>query len=120
MIKCRLGCFETNSSSCHSMIIGMEDEFKKWENDDLLYNRDTQRFCTKEEAINLLKTISWYKNRNIDFDTIDPAQLKEYLADEGFISCDWIDDDELNHDYNEFVTPKGEKICMLCRYGYDG
>lgn len=119
MIKYRFGCFETNSSSCHSMIIGMEDEFKKWENGELLYDRyNTRSFCTKEEAINILKEESWYKD--VDFNNIEPEELETYFADEGFISCDLLDDDELDHDYNEFVTPKGEKICMLCRYGWDG
>lgn len=122
MIKYRLGMFETNSSSTHSLIIGMEDDFKKWENGELLYYRYSNKrgFYTKEEAINFLKEISWYKDNNIDFDTIDPEELTEYLTDEGFISGDWLDGDELEHDYNEFVTSNGEKICMLCRYGWDG
>lgn len=121
MIKYRLGMFESNSSSTHSMIIGMEDDYKKWENGELLYKRyENQGFYTKEEAIDILKEIPWYKNRDINFDTIDPEELNEWLEDEGFISADWLDNDELEHDYNEFVTPSGEKICMICRYGWDG
>ena len=119
MFKYRLGMFESNSSSTHSMIIGMEDDFKKWEKGELLYSRyNKQGFYTKEEAINILKENSWYKD--IDFNTINPEELKEYLEDEGFIDWDWLDNDELEHDYNEFVTPSGEKICMTCRYGWDG
>lgn len=118
-IAYRLGCFETNSSSTHSLIIGMEDEFKKWENGELLYDKyNTRSFCTKKEAIDVLKEKSWYKD--VDFDNIEPEELETYLGDEGFISWNWLDDDELEHDYNEFVTPNGEKICMLCRYGWDG
>ena len=119
MVKYRFGCFETNSSSCHSMIIGMEDEFKKWENGELLYDRyNTRSFCTKEEAINILKEKSWYKD--VDFNTIDPEELQGIFYDKGFISWNWLDDDELEHDYNEFITPNGEKICAICRYGYYG
>lgn len=120
MIKYRLGMFESNSSSTHSLIIGTEDDYKKWENGELLYYRYSSErgFYTKEEAIDILKEKSWYKD--IDFNTIDPEELKEYLADEGFISWDWLDDDELEHDYNEFITPNGEKICITCRYGWDG
>lgn len=118
MIKYRLGCFESNSSSTHSMIIGMEDDFKKWENGELLYKRySKQGFYTKEEAINFLKEMSYYKD--IDFNTIDPEELKECFEDEGFIDWNWLDNDELEHDYNEFITPSGEKICMTCRYGWD-
>lgn len=120
MIKYRLGMFETNSSSTHSIIIGMEDDFKKWENGELLYNRYNHSFCTKEEAINILKESPWY-NKRIDFDNIEPEELEERLRDAEFYTCEWFDDgDELEHDYNEFITPNGEKICMLCRYGYDG
>lgn len=120
-ITYRQGCFETNSSSTHSMIIGMEDDFKKWEKGELLYNKyHKQGFCTEEEAIKVLKEEFWYKD--IDFDTIKPEKLQEMLEDEGFISADWdwFNDDRLDHDYNEFVTPNGEKICMICRYGWDG
>lgn len=121
MFKHRLGMFESNSSSTHSLIIGMEDDFKKWEKGELLYSRyNKQGFYTKEEAINFLKEIPWYKNRNIDFNIVDPEELQEMLEDEGFISWDWLDDDELEHDYNEFITPSGEKICITCRYGWDG
>lgn len=118
MIKYRLGMFESNSSSTHSMIIGMEDDFKNWENGELLYSRyNKQGFYTKEEAINFLKEIPYYKNT--DFNMIDPEELQEIFEDEGFISWDWLDYDELYHDYNEFITPGGEKICITCRYGRD-
>lgn len=115
--------FKSNSSSTHSMIIGMEDDFKKWEKGELLYRfYNEQGFYTKKEAINLLKEIPWYRNRNIDFNTVSPEELQEMLEDEGFISADWdwFNDDRLEHDYNEFITPNGEKICMVCRYGWDG
>lgn len=118
-ITYRLGIFESNSSSTHSMIIGMEDDFKKWENGELLYNRySTRSFCTKKEAIDILRKDSCYED--VDFDNIEPEELEAYLEDEGFISWDWLDNNELEHDYNEFVTPKGEKICAICRYGWDG
>lgn len=119
MVKYRLGMFESNSSSTHSMIIGTEDDYKKWENGEMLYDRyNTHSFCTKEEAIDFLRGYSWYKD--INFDTIDPDLLNEYLEDEGFIDWNWLDSDELEHDYNEFITPNGEKICVTCRYGWDG
>ena len=119
-ITYRLGMFESNSSSTHSIVIGMKDDFKKWENGELIYYRyGKNSFCTKEEAIKTLKELSWY--RDIDFDTIDPDLLAEYLTDEGFETWEQFDENEyLENDYNEFVTPKGEKICVLCRYGWDG
>lgn len=115
----RNGMFETNSSSTHSMIIGMEDDFKKWEAGKLFYDRHTGSFCTKEEAIEYLKNCKWYKDN--DFDNMSEEDLMEWLQDANFVSYDEFSDNEyLETDYNTFTTPKGETICMVCKYGYDG
>lgn len=114
----RIGMFESNSSSTHSMIIGMEDEFKKWEAGKLFWDKDTRSFCTKEEAIEYLKSRKWYKN--YDFDNMDEEELMERFYDANFVSYDiFSDKDYLEADYNTFTTPKGETICMICEYGYD-
>lgn len=119
LINIRQGIFESNSSSCHSMIIGMEDDFKKWEAGELFWDRHTRSFCTKEEALEYLKSYKWYKN--YDFDNMSEEELMEWLHDADFISYDEFSDNEyLETDYNTFTTPKGETIYMVCKYGYDG
>lgn len=118
----RYGIFESNSSSTHSMVIGMEDDFEKWRTGELLYYTSYELpkgFYTKEEAITEIKDDPYYRNN--DFDSMDEDELKEYLYDYGFVDYDQFCDNEyLETDYNTFVTPKGEKVCVICKYGYDG
>lgn len=118
----RNGMFETNSSSTHSMIIGMEDDFKKWERGETLWYRRYGRqtgFYTKEEALSIVKSDPCYNH--YDFDTMSEEELSEWLYDCGFLDYDRFSDNEyLETDYNTFTTPKGETICMVCEYGYDG
>lgn len=118
----RYGMFESNSSSTHSMIIGMEDDFKKWERGEIFWYRrwgHPTGFYTKEEALSMMKENPYYKRH--DFNNMNEEELMSWLYDYGFISYDQFQDNEyLETDYNTFTTPKGETICMICKYGYDG
>lgn len=118
----RNNVFETNSSSTHHMVIGMEDDFKKWERGETFWYRSYSHpagFYTKEEALSMIKAEPYY--RHYDFDTMPEEELSEWLDDYGFVSYDRFSDNEyLETDYNTFTTPKGETICMICEYGYDG
>lgn len=120
LINIRQGIFESNSSSTHSMVIGMEDDFKKWEAGELLYYRSynyPNGFYTKEEVITKLKSSPYYHR---DFDNLDEDELMECLYDYGFVNYNQFYDNEyLETAYNTFTTPKGEKICIICEYGYD-
>ena len=49
MIKVRYGCFETNSSSVHSLIIANEEEYKQLVSGELFI--DYNVFVSKDEAI---------------------------------------------------------------------
>ena len=77
MINIRLGLFETNSSSTHSIIIMSKGQFSKWKNsydtDEELYLRinydeltkpDEVVFKTKEDLINTYKS---YFEENPDY-----------------------------------------------------
>lgn len=113
----RLNVFESNSSSTHNMAIGTEDGFDRWKKGDILWSRSG--FYSREEAIKILKNSSWYKD--VDFDAAGPEILDEYLMDEGFYAWEQFGENEyLETDYHEFVTPKGEKVCVICEYGLEG
>lgn len=55
----RFGTFETNSSSTHSLVILSEDEYKKYEDGEIMFDRDGEEVDSKEYDkcydINLLK-----------------------------------------------------------------
>ena len=61
----RIGVFETNSSSTHSLTMCSGDDYKKWEKGEILLNENwniKKQFVTKEEAIQHLKEKGYYKN----------------------------------------------------------
>ena len=72
----RQGVFESNSSSTHSLTMCMKSDYDKWCNGELVLAEDAwgfstkikEKFITKEEAINLLKTYYRYLPENMDWD----------------------------------------------------
>ena len=63
----RIGTFETNSSSTHSITMCMEDEFEKWEKGDLYYLISEERFLNKEEKDIYLKRMFLKDKMEIDY-----------------------------------------------------
>jgi len=55
MIKIRQNIFETNSSSTHSLIIAMEEEYNAWEKGDLLFDEENNKFIKSEDATEVLE-----------------------------------------------------------------
>lgn len=111
MIQIRRNCFETNSSSCHCIVILTEDQFKKWE-DGLAYVNYDDEFVTEEEARKMYDD-SGCKEENIPF--------KGYVND--CFSELWDYDswhEELEHDVTEYTSPSGDKLVICCAHGYDG
>ena len=49
----RIGTFETNSSSTHSITLCMKEDYKKWENGELYYY--DERLVSKEEVDNIIR-----------------------------------------------------------------
>ena len=95
MIQIRQNIFETNSSSTHTLVICTEDEFKKFNNDELCLD---------------------YWN-----DTLVP--FYEYNGSSRFLSSDeFFEDKWLGHyieHYEEHREINGTKIVVFGCYGYD-
>lgn len=51
MIQIRYQTFETNSSSCHSLVFLSDDEYNRFKEGLLLFNFDEQEMVTLEEAM---------------------------------------------------------------------
>ena len=118
----RANIFETNSSSTHSMIILTEEEYNKLESGELYLNDD--EVITKEEAKNLfLKDMNKDKyeyDDNLSFE----ENIKNYLDEFEYYSGEypqslenWKEEDELESDTNIYISPSGDKLRIICKYG---
>lgn len=114
-MQIRRGVFETNSSSVHSLTMCSSEEYDKWKNGEVLYWRDRDKFCTREEIIAELKTLSWYSNVDWDdgdsvYDVFQDEGVKDYRS----FFC--------SYDYetfrNSYTTTSGEKVYAFGFYGY--
>lgn len=62
----RVGTFETNSSSTHSITMCMEEEYKKWENGELYYIPYNNEFVGKETRDRILRERVLYEKIDVD------------------------------------------------------
>ena len=120
----RLGVFETNSSSTHTMVIMPEEDFEKWKNGEILRFKWDDTFVSKEEAeeiIDKLK-VDYAKEYKVDVDDIEVYDLSD---DDNYYEKiplayedvdDWMN---LEGDINHYKTKGGEDLVILCWYGYD-
>lgn len=119
----RLGVFETNSSSTHTMVIMSEEEYDKWRKGELLKYRWEDKFITKEENDEIIKRLveDYAKEYNIPVEDVDIDDLKyEYDDDIAYTFEEYDDRMDLESDIEEYTTKSGEKLIIKCWYGYDG
>lgn len=128
----RVGCFETNSSSVHSIIILSANQFKKWIDGDLYactYDCDHKwnkckikpecgKYYTFDDLVDL------YKQVDVDLkdDSIwekDYYSLDDYLYEDYFITYDKYMGGDFDHEESRFITPSGDEMVAICKYGYD-
>ena len=95
MIQIRTGIFETNSSSVHTVVICSEEEFKKFNNDELCLNYRTDELVPYSEKDN---------------------SGKFFTAEEFFEDTDM--DHYLEH-FEEHKTVDGVDIVVFGRWGFD-
>lgn len=95
MRKVRRAMFETNSSMVHSLCIVTEDDFNKFKDGELIYDR------WNEELVDASKV-------NLDEDEDNQYWSEEEYGGEYF-----------EVDYQPFTTPSGDKMVAMCYYGED-
>ncbi len=123
----RSSVWETNSSASHSCIILSEKDMQRWEKDPKLYAvKDIWYSTVRDAGYPLNKTklytrdevLTYLKNRDYNPNLYD-GDFEEFIRDEGFITFpDW-QEIELEEDEEKFATPSGDKMVILCKYGYD-
>lgn len=139
MISVRRNVFETNSSSTHSITMCSENEYDKWKNGELLFDRWNCCFVTKKEIIEKAKIkqkeffkrkeegdiIYHYQEKYINAKTDEELYNVEYSEedDDTYYTYDnfWnYIEDEYETFENDYITEKGEKVIAFGYYGYDG
>ena len=114
--------FETNSSSVHSLTMCTNEDFKKWENGEVLYWRENDEFATKEEIVEKMKKRTWYDGslRYPDVDWNNENEISDIFSDEGIETYDEYFDDAWFETYvEEYTTPGNETIIAFGYYGHD-
>lgn len=95
----RLGVYETNSSSCHSISIISEQEYKDWELGKLVFDTWDDELITKEQL-----------DIDEDYDDRYAKDPEEYFDKYG----------EYFETYKkEFTTPSGDNMIAFGYYGHD-
>lgn len=122
----RANTFETNSSSTHSMIILTEEEYDKLESGELYLNNNDE-VITKEEAKNIFLKHMNEDKYEYDNDLSFEENIKNYLDEFEYYSSEypqsletWKEEDELESDTNIYISPSGDKLKIICKYGYIG
>lgn len=137
MIKIRNNTFETNSSSTHSMVIGLRSQIEDWIRGELVYDYDNDKFISLEAAHEVfLKKLSEedkvyfnlsleekeaYLEERYPWDTVESYENELYRENYLFTYdnyCDYYE--RLETDTTYYTTPGGEEIGIICSYGYDG
>ena len=119
----RRGIFETNSSSVHSLTMCTREEYKKWENGEVLFWKNRGKFYTREEIIEELKNFRhswngklWYPNVNWE----DEDEVNDVLSNECIQTCEEFFDNEYFETFEQcYTTPNGEVVVAFGYYGHD-
>ncbi len=93
----RLGVFETNSSMTHALTICTEEEYRRWQDGELLYGKWEHDFKTSEEV-----------------ELLDKWEKEEYVSSE-----EYEDDYNFEHYEEHFTTPHGDNMVAFGYYGHD-
>lgn len=123
MIKIRVGVFETNSSSVHSMIMCSGDEYEKLKSGELLIEKWGNKLMTLEEAKEEYRDVfrlNTFHGENID-DVPDDKVMSLLSEWDIAVSLDeWLESNEYMENFEEkYITSSGEVVYAFGYYGHD-
>ena len=95
----RMGTFETNSSSTHSITMSTKEDFKKWENGELVYDDCEDILIPVENKL---------------------SEEKQWLDNQYKTPAEFFDNDYYETFKEVYKSPTGEEIVAFGYYGYDG
>ena len=120
MIQIRQNIFETNSSSVHSITLCSEDEFQKWKNGEIFFDRCKEKFLTLKEAEEVKKEQERERERLIeqygnDYDFYDEGRTLTYNQ-----FFDWQGDDSFLDYMEKFQSHQNINGIDVVAFGYYG
>lgn len=138
MIKLRKGTFETNSSSTHSIVIMLEDEFQQYINHKLFLDEDGNLHTRAE----IIDKVTEYLIDEVDEEDFDECCTSEKFTLEYVINhvdiidseyfadiVDWLNDgwdfeyhscdkeSDLYVEENHLKLSNGTRVVTICEYG---
>lgn len=118
MKSIRIGVFETNSSSTHSLTICSKAEYDAWKNGDMLFSIDSGKFMTMEEIkAEWEKDTASSKKKGYSYS----ETLEEYMEEQRIVKADEYDDSVNQETFEQlYKTVSGDEIVAFGYYGYNG
>ena len=119
MIQIRNNIFETNSSSVHSITLCPEDEFKKWKNGELLFDRYNDELISLKEAEKIKEEMR-RDRRKYGYSEDEYEDGSRFLTYNQFF--DWQGDDnymDYMEKYQSHQNINGVDVVAFGYYGHD-
>lgn len=101
----RIGTFETNSSSTHTLVMLSKSEYEKFKAGEIFYTYGSERFVTREQVE------AEAKKEGIE-------DLEDFVSDSDYKSFDSFGEGYEDF-YQEYTTPNGETVVAIGYYGMD-
>ena len=117
MIKIRRKTFETNSSSTHSITMCSKDDFDRWVNGELYWDRygngyEKGSFLSYEELDKLYHKDPTYSSK---------YTLEDFMEGDAIYTYErYMDEIDFETFQETYTTPNGEKVVAFGYYGFDG
>lgn len=145
MKQIRKNVFETNSSSTHTLAICTEDEYKKWQEGKLLFNKWNETFIknsikiTKQDKVEAEERYNRCKGKYYkDWSELTEAKRDEYtynyiaqqrrqekslfFEEDGLTYQEFMqncNNEGLETETSHYTSPSGDKLVITCAYGYN-
>ena len=100
------------------------DDYKKWENGEVYYWQDQDKFATKDQIVKEMKEMTWYDGRlrfhYTDEEWNNDDILSDIFSDERVKTCEEFFEDEYYECFEDkYTTPGGEEVVAFGYYGHD-
>lgn len=121
----RIGTFETNSSSTHSITMCMESDYEKWEKGEMYWNRWNDKLVPKEEVEKEIAELrKEFITDNPGFDENSEEwqeKFKKYInSDKKYYTYEEFKDYyyiEYKTYVDKYNTPNGDTVVAFGYYG---